>query len=157
MQLHAESALHKRDGIWTLAGEQALSGSGSAEIPDLEWMGPLIYPGLVMKGQLRADATLGGKLNQPDWKAHVKGSKLELAFASEGLLLPNGELDADINGMHLRLNQLAFASTVNMVPQHAQFKGLDLVGKKGEFKASGDIDLEKKQAVSRQTGSSFRF
>ena len=143
MQLHAESALHKRDGIWTLAGEQALSGSGSAEIPDLEWMGPLIYPGLVMKGQLRADATLGGKLNQPDWKAHVKGSKLELAFASEGLLLPNGELDADINGMHLRLNQLAFASTVNMVPQHAQFKGLDLVGKKGEFKASGDIDLGK--------------
>ena len=155
MQLHAESALHKREGIWTLASDQALTGGGSAEIPDLEWMGPLVYPGLVMKGQLRADVALAGKLNQPDWKARVRGSKLELAFASEGLLLPNGELDADMNGMHLRLNQLSFASAVSMVPQHSQFKGLDLLGKKGEFRASGDIDLGKETGSIQASWQQF--
>jgi hypothetical protein len=34
-----------------------------------------------------------------------------------------------------------------MLPPHAQFKGVDMLGKRGEFNASGEID------IGKETGS----
>ncbi|NDI85915.1 translocation/assembly module TamB domain-containing protein [Undibacterium crateris] len=154
-QVDASSALAFVNGQWSLPGTAAISGIAKANVPDLEWLGPWINPGLVMKGRLNADAVLGGTIAHPDYQAHIKGSGLELAFASEGLLLPNGVLDAQIDGTHLRLNQLRFSNTVTMLPQHAQFKGMDLLGKRGEFSASGEIDIGKETGAIQARWQQF--
>jgi hypothetical protein len=60
--------------------------------PDLEWLGPSINPGLVLKGEIKLDSALAGTIGKPRYRADVSGRDLELAFASEGLLLPNGLL-----------------------------------------------------------------
>ncbi len=154
-QVDASTALAFVNGQWSLPGTAAISGIAKANVPDLEWLGPWINPGLVMKGRLNADAVLGGTIAHPDYQAHITGSGLELAFASEGLLLPNGVLDANIDGSHLRLNQLRFSNTVTMLPQHAQFKGMDLMGKRGEFSASGEIDIGKETGAIQARWQQF--
>ncbi|MBC3934552.1 translocation/assembly module TamB domain-containing protein [Undibacterium sp. CY7W] len=154
-QADVSSALAFVNGQWRLPLDTPVSGKAKANVPDLEWLGPWLNPGLVMKGRLNADALLGGTLAHPDYHAHITGAGLELAFASEGLLLPNGVLDAQIDGTHLRLNQLQFSNTVTMLPQHAQFKGMDVMGKRGEFSASGEIDIGKETGAIQARWQQF--
>lgn len=146
-QVNADSFLSKQDGRWTILPGAGLNGRVKAVIPDLEWLGPSINPGLVLKGKLTLDSTLAGTIGKPRYRADVSGRDLELAFASEGLLLPNGLLEAHIEDNHLTLSQLQFSNTVTMLPPHAQFKGVDMLGKRGEFNASGEID------IGKETGS----
>jgi translocation and assembly module TamB len=107
----------------------------------VQWLGPWINPGLALKGKLLIDAQLAGQMKQPKYQAKLSGRELEVAFASEGLLLPNGVLDAVIDESHVRLNRLEFSNTVSMMPRHAQFQGVNWIGQKGELSASGDIDI----------------
>ncbi|MBI3285754.1 MAG: translocation/assembly module TamB domain-containing protein [Burkholderiales bacterium] len=146
-QLQANSALSRLDGQWRVAPDAALDGSLNAAIPDLQWLGPSINPGLVLKGKLNVDARLAGSIAQPHYLANLSGRELELAFASEGLLLPNGSLEAQLEDRHLKLNQLQFFNTVTSMPRHAQFQGVEWLGEKGEFHASGEID------IGQETGS----
>lgn len=140
-QLQANSAVSKRSGSWTFASDAALAGQVKADIPDVQWLGPWINPGLALKGKLLIDAQLAGQMKQPKYQAKLSGRELEVAFASEGLLLPNGVLDAVIDESHVRLNRLEFSNTVSMMPRHAQFQGVNWIGQKGELSASGDIDI----------------
>lgn len=146
-QVKLNSQVGKQNDAWTISKTAALSGQGSASIPDLQWLGPLINPGLVLKGRLNINGQLQGSLGQPHYRADLSGRELEVAFASEGLLLPNGSLDAQIEDQRLKVSKLEFSNTVISVPRHAQFQGLDMMGKKGQFTASGDID------IGKETGS----
>lgn len=146
-QLKANTLLSQQDGKWSVAPDAALQGQLSAAIPDLQWLGPWLNPGLALKGKLNVDANLGGVLAKPHYLARLSGRELELAFASEGLLLPNGTLDAQLEDGHLKLNSLRFANSVANLPRHAEFQGLPWLGQAGEFKASGEID------IGRETGS----
>ncbi|MBK1890498.1 translocation/assembly module TamB domain-containing protein [Undibacterium sp. 14-3-2] len=146
-QVNADSFLSKQDGRWTILSGAGLNGRIKALIPDLEWLGPLINPGVVLKGKLNVDGMLMGTIGKPRYRADVSGRELELAFASEGLLLPNGILEAHVEDDRLTLSQLQFSNTVTMLPPHAQFKGVDMLGKRGEFNASGEID------IGKETGS----
>ncbi|MBR7793482.1 translocation/assembly module TamB domain-containing protein [Undibacterium sp. FT147W] len=146
-QVNADSFLSKQDGRWMILPGAGLNGRVKAVIPDLEWLGPSINPGLVLKGKLSLDSALAGTIGKPRYRADVSGRDLELAFASEGLLLPNGLLEAHVEDNHLTLSQLQFSNTVTMLPPHAQFKGVDMLGKRGEFNASGEID------IGKETGS----
>lgn len=154
-QITADSWLHQAQGQWQLPPEAALNGQVSAVIPDLEWLGPLLNPGLVLKGKLNLDAQLSGNLEKPRYRAAVSGRELELAFASEGLLLPNGTLDAQIEDNHLTLNQLQFSNVVTMLPQHAQFKGAEMLGKRGLFTASGEVDIGKETGAIQAQWQQF--
>lgn len=146
-EMNADSFLSKQDGRWMISPGAALNGRIKALIPDLEWLGPSINPGLVLKGKLSLDGALAGTMGKPRYRADVSGRDLELAFASEGLLLPHGLLEAHIEDNRLTLSQLQFSNTVTMLPPHAQFKGTDMLGKRGEFNASGEID------IGKETGS----
>jgi len=143
LHLQADSLLSKVDAHWTVSPSAPLNGKVSAVLPDLEWVGSWINPGLVLKGKLNLDAKLSGNLNAPHYHADIVGRELEVAFASEDLLLPNGVLDAQIDDTHLKLTRLQFSNTVTMLPNHDQFKGWDAIGKRGEFNASGELDIGK--------------
>lgn len=146
-QADASSSLSRSQGGWTLNPAAELAGKLSASVPDLEWLGPLINPGLVMKGRLQINAAVGGRLNQPQLRASASGRELELAFASEGLLLPNGSFDLHLDGSRLVLDQLQFSNTVKNLPRHDLFKDSELAGQTGQFKASGEVD------IGKETGS----
>ena len=141
LHLQANSLLSRQNGQWRLASSAPLVGKVTAVLPDLEWVGAWINPGLVLKGKLNLDANLSGTLASPHYHADIAARELELAFASEGLLLPNGLLDAQIDDAHLKLTRLQFSNTVTVLPQHEQFRGWDALGKRGEFNASGELDI----------------
>ncbi|MFZ6863201.1 translocation/assembly module TamB domain-containing protein [Undibacterium sp. Ji67W] len=147
VRVQADSLLTRQNGLWSVSPSAPLGGTINAVVPDLEWVGSLINPGLVLKGKLNLDARLSGTLSVPHYHADVAGRDLEVAFASEGLLLPNGVMDAQIDDTHLKLARLQFLNTVNMLPQHEQFRDWDAIGKRGEFNASGELD------IGKETGS----
>ncbi|MFZ6870451.1 translocation/assembly module TamB domain-containing protein [Undibacterium sp. Di27W] len=142
-QVKANTQLSKQNDAWTILASAPLSGQITAAVPDLQWLGPFINPGLVLKGKLNADARLSGNIGKPAYLVNLAGREMEIAFASEGLLLPNGSLDAQIEDKHLKVTNLQFSNTVTNMPRHAQFRDENWIGKKGEFKASGDIDMGK--------------
>ncbi|MEB0030858.1 translocation/assembly module TamB domain-containing protein [Undibacterium sp. RTI2.1] len=140
-QARVNSALSKKTGTWAIAPDAPLEGQIKANIPDVQWLGPWINPGLALKGQLQVDAQLAGQFSQPRYQAKISGSGLEVAFAAEGLLLPNGRLEAVIDENRVRLNSLEFSNVVSVMPRHSKFQDVNWVGQKGELKASGDIDI----------------
>ncbi|MBC3911357.1 translocation/assembly module TamB domain-containing protein [Undibacterium umbellatum] len=146
-QVKANTQLSKQNDAWTILASAPLSGQITAAVPDLQWLGPFINPGVVLKGKLNADARLSGSIGKPGYRATLAGREMEIAFASEGLLLPNGSFDAQIEDKHLKVTNLQFSNTVTNMPRHAQFQGVNWIGRKGEFKASGDID------IGKETGS----
>ncbi|MFZ6658303.1 translocation/assembly module TamB domain-containing protein [Undibacterium sp. TJN19] len=146
-QVRANTVLSKQNEMWKILPTAALNGQISAAIPDLQWLGPWINPGLVLKGKLNVDARLMGNMGKPRYHADLTGRELEVAFASEGLLLPNGSMDAQLEDGRLKLSNLQFSNTVSNIPRHAQLQGLDMLGRKGEFKASGEVD------IGKETGS----
>ncbi|MBC3921043.1 translocation/assembly module TamB domain-containing protein [Undibacterium sp. CY18W] len=154
-KVKANTLLSKQDGAWTIAPSAALNGQATAAIPDLQWLGPWINPGLVLKGKLNVDARLMGTVGKPAYRADLAGRELEVAFAAEGLLLPNGSLDAQIEDTHLKVSNLQFSNTITSVPRHALLQGMELVGQKGEFKASGDIDMGKETGSIRAQWQHF--
>ncbi|MES2106651.1 MAG: translocation/assembly module TamB domain-containing protein [Pseudomonadota bacterium] len=140
-QVRANSILSKRAGAWTIAPEAALDGMVKADVPDIQWLGPWLNPGLALKGKLNVDALLAGTAGKPRYQAKILGSELELAFAAEGLLLPNGSLDAQVDGSRVKLNKLQFSNAVTSMPRHAQFRDLNWIKQNGEFHATGEIDM----------------
>ena len=140
-QLKANSQLRKKVDLWTLPADAALDGDLRADVPDLQWLGPWLNPSLALKGKLKVDAKLGGIISSPKYQAQIEGRELELAFASEGLLLPNGILSAQLDEKHIKLTQLQFSNKVSSMPAHARFRDINWIGQKGELTASGEIDF----------------
>ncbi|MES2072689.1 MAG: translocation/assembly module TamB domain-containing protein [Pseudomonadota bacterium] len=146
-QVRANSILSKRAGSWTIAPEAALDGMAKVDVPDIQWLGPWLNPGLALKGKLNVDASLAGTVGKPRYQAKIAGRDLELAFAAEGLLLPNGSLDAEVDGSRVKLAKLQFSNTVDSMPRHAQFQGVNWIKQRGEFNATGEVDM------ANETGS----
>lgn len=146
-QVKANTQMSKQNDAWTIPASAPLNGQITAAVPDLQWLGPFLNPGVVLKGKLNADARLSGSIGKPGYRANLAGRELEISFASEGLLLPNGSLDAQIEDKRLKVSNLQFSNTVTNMPRHAQFRDENWIGRKGEFKASGDID------IGKETGS----
>ncbi|HTD03555.1 translocation/assembly module TamB domain-containing protein, partial [Undibacterium sp.] len=140
-QFRANSILSKRAGAWTIAPEAPLDGMLKADVPDVQWLGPWLNPGLALKGKLNVDAVLAGMVGKPRYQAKILGSELEAAFAAEGLLLPNGSLDVQVDGSRIKLNKLQFSNTVSSMPRHAQFQDINWIKQSGEFSATGEVDL----------------
>ncbi|QJQ07116.1 hypothetical protein EJG51_016185 [Undibacterium piscinae] len=143
LYLNANSQLSKRAEQWSLPADSAIDGKFNADLPDLQWLGPWINPGLALKGKLTVGASLGGVISAPKYQAQIEARDLEVAFASEGLLLPNGSLSAQLDEKRLKLNQLQFSNKVTSMPQHAKFREQNWIGQKGEFNATGEIDWHK--------------
>jgi translocation and assembly module TamB len=140
LHLSLNSQLRKVAEQWSLPADSAINGKFNADLPDLQWMGPWINSGLALKGKLKVDANLGGIMSSPKYQAQIEARDLELAFASEGLLLPNGSLSAQLDENRLKLIQLQFSNAVTSMPQHAKFREQNWIGQKGEFNATGEID-----------------
>lgn len=129
-------------GGWALPARSPLNGSLKANIPDITWLGGLVDAGIAMNGQLTMDGKINGEIANPSYQLQVNGKNLEVAFAAEGLLLPNGQLDAFIENKTIDLRQLQFSNVVSNLPQHAKFRDLHWLGQRGTFNATGKLNWE---------------
>jgi translocation and assembly module TamB len=155
VQLNASSALKRAGQRWVVTGDAPVTGALKANIPDLQWIAPWLSPGLSVKGKLAMDGTVSGTVGSPRVQASIAGRELEVAFSSEGVLLPNGILDAKMDGQRVIVERLQFSNTINSMPRHAQFREIDLRGQRGELNASGEVDLGNDSGNIKATWTQF--
>jgi translocation and assembly module TamB len=126
--------------VWIVPNDAKLNGTIQATVPDITWISSFIDAGVALKGQLAVAGTIDGTLEKPVYRMQVDGKNLELAFAAEGLFLPNGELSARIEDDTIYLKQLQFSNSVTSMPKHSKFRDVNWVGQKGVFSAAGNIN-----------------
>jgi translocation and assembly module TamB len=135
-----DTQIRKLGDKWTYTSDAPLQGELHASVPELQWLVSQFSSDFSLKGALSADATFAGSFDNPLYKANIEGKGLEFAFASEGLLFPNGELKAELNEKTLKLTHLRFSNKVAFVPKQEQFQDLNWTGKQGEFNATGEVN-----------------
>ena len=150
-----ETQIRKVGDKWTLSSDAPLQGQLQASVPELQWLASQFSAEFSLKGALNADATFSGSVEKPLYKATIEGKGLEFAFASEGLLFPNGELKAELSEETLKLTQLRFSNKIAFVPKQEQFQDLKWLGNQGEFKASGEINWRTQKGAIEANWQAF--
>ncbi|WP_374356571.1 hypothetical protein, partial [Chitinimonas sp.] len=108
---------------WQPAPGAALQGSLHAEMPALDWVGPLLGPTAAVSGRLSADLTADGALGKPSWYGRLKLDDFGLRLPELGTQWHDGKLEAVLQG------------------ETAQLTALSLQGGRGEASASGRLSL----------------
>lgn len=140
---------------WTFSSDAPLKGELHANMPELQWLAGQFSADIAVKGALKLDAVFGGQFSQPSYQANLQGNGLELAFAAEGLLFPNGELRASLNQDVLKLERLRFSNKVAFVPKLEQFQELNWSGREGEFSASGEVNWRNQSGAIQASWKDF--
>ncbi len=96
-------------GSWNLPSSSPLTLTGSANLPTLDWVGPVIgRPELDLQGKLALAITGSGTLGAPQLTGDINGDQLGVRWVEQGIKLRNGVLRAQLQGDRLLLKQLAF-------------------------------------------------
>lgn len=154
-QGQAETQLARESGHWLWHSDLPLKAHMQASIQDLQWIASQLSSELVGKGQLTMAAKLDGSFAKPRYHVDVEAKALELAFASEGLLFPNGELKASLTDEVVKLDRLYFKNAVSFVPKVERLQDLNWNGKVGEFMASGEVNWRTQQGAINARWTDF--
>lgn len=96
-------------GHWSLPATSPLSLSGTASLPTLDWIGPVIgRPGLDLQGRLALAVSGSGTLGAPRLAGEINGDQLGVRWLEQGVKLRNGVLRAQLQDDRLLLKKLAF-------------------------------------------------
>lgn len=126
-----------------------------AEVADLQWLGPILNPGLLLKGRLQTKADLSGNLSQPRYQAQMQGRDLQIAFAAEGLSLANGELDLNLEQNKLKVQRLQFNQAILAAPNHPRLRDWQSAGQSGSLTAQGEVDIAQERGSIRAEMKQF--
>ena len=96
-------------GSWSLPSSSPLALRGTANLPALDWIGPVIgRPELDLQGRLALAISGSGTLGAPNLTGDINGDQLGVRWVEQGIKLRNGVLRAQLQGDRLLLKQLAF-------------------------------------------------
>lgn len=145
-----------RIGSVTAALSAATRGSGSATrldmdaplvgvanvaVPSIDWVGPLLSQNLRMEGSLNGEFHAVGTPANPATTGQVRGERLGLGLADQGLRLTDGQLALAFDAARVRLETLSFRSEQRMAPPDSRLRvSLGPVGA-GGLAGSGEIQL----------------
>ncbi|NMM37482.1 MAG: hypothetical protein HHJ09_08195 [Glaciimonas sp.] len=96
-------------GSWSLPATSPLTMNGTANLPRLDWIGPVIgRPELDLQGRLALTISGSGTLGAPNLTGDINGDHLGVRWVEQGIKLRNGVLRAQLQGDRLLLKKLAF-------------------------------------------------
>jgi len=153
------SYLKKTDQKWLLAKDAPLSGQASMQIRDIRWLSQLLWQsqGINLHGAVDAHADVNGSLNKPDYHATVSAHGLQIAVTELGVLLPNGKLEAVVDGDQLTLNSLTFSESIKAPPRHENLNDLHWENQTGKIDAQGSVNLRTGQGSISAKWQKFPF
>jgi translocation and assembly module TamB len=126
---------------WRIAPDGALIGSAHVEMPSIAWLGPLLEPGTVAEGALRADFSFSGTPAAPVAVGSLRGSGLGLAMGELGLRLSGGTLEAAFDRDRLQLKKLDFVSPNAVQPADSRVPVAALTATPGTLSVGGEVAL----------------
>jgi translocation and assembly module TamB len=151
------SAIDKTEHGWTYAHDAPLSGQATLQIKDMSWMSQFLGAGINLRGELDAQGTLKGSIDAPDYQAKINGQDLQIAFTDLGILLPNGKLDARIDGSQFTLTSLKFSQAIKVPPKHEYLMNLPWLSQTGYVESTGAVDLKTLRGTINTTWEKFPF
>ena len=90
------------------SAESALEGVQQLRVTDLGAWGVWVPPGWRLGGNLRMNASLGGRFGAPELRGSMQGSELSVRNVLQGIGLSDGELVASLEGEVVRVQRLSF-------------------------------------------------
>ena len=151
------SYLSNAQGSWTIAQGAPVSGQATLQIKDISWASPLLGSGINLHGELNAQAQISGLVGKPTYQATISGKNLQLAFTELGVLLPNGQLEAGIEGNQFKLSSLKFSQTIKRPPRHENLTELNWLNQTGFVESTGTVDLDTGRGSIITTWEKFPF
>lgn len=138
------AALH---GAWSLDQQAPWQGKLKSEFPDLGWLAEQIGEGWQSAGRLSGQLQLTGTPARPLTNGSLRGDRLALRFAEQGLNLVDGELDIQLRDNLLHINSLAFDSLLQPMPRSLLNSGgktlAKLTERPGRLEISGEMRVDR--------------
>lgn len=127
-----------RDGN-TLAIDRGAPWQGLVDwgLPDIAFLGPLLYPGARTAGQLGGVVEVAGSPQEPRFAGRVAGQAVELLLLDSGMQLVKGDIQLRLDQETLTIEAFRFADGARQPAPRDELR--NLAG--GGVGASGAIDL----------------
>ena len=134
-------------GPWSLDRQAPWQGRLTSDVPDLGWLAGQFGEGWQSAGQLSGELQLAGTPDRPLSSGWLRGDRLALRFAEQGLDLDGGQLDIALRDNRLHINRLAFDSQLQPLPRalrNAGGKALTrLTERPGRLEISGEMRVDR--------------
>ncbi len=157
VDVNLQSALNKTEQGWTLQRDAPMNGSAALQIKNINWMSPMLGSGVSLQGQLDAVAQLSGSFDKPEYQAKISGKELQVALTELGILLPNGSLDARIEGSQFNLTSLKFSQAIKKPPRHDNLDDITWLNETGFVESTGSVDLQTGKGAISTRWQKFPF
>lgn len=148
-QANASVPLSGARSDWFIAPQAPIEGRVNASVPELAWVGPAISGNLTSAGSLEIDVGLAGKLDAPEMRGHIRGSKLAIGLIDQNINLREGVLDIRLDQETLYVERLEFAAPHDIPAIAARTVGLhakELSREPGRLSIGGKVDLKQRRA-----------
>ncbi|MFA9440523.1 translocation/assembly module TamB domain-containing protein [Uliginosibacterium sp. sgz301328] len=123
-----------------LDDQMPLVGVGHVTIPALDWVGPFIDPNLRTAGSLNGQFNVLGTPAEPRGEGNLKGDKLEIGLADQGMRLTDGSLLLSFDASQVKLESLRFTSQNQVPAPDARLRVLNL-NRPGGINGTGALQL----------------
>ncbi len=133
--------MHRQGRLWQPSPEEPVSGRATLDIPSLAWIGRALRLDMSTAGRVRADVSLGGRLQAPELTGRIDGDGLAFALADAGLKLERGQLRARFARDRLDLDDLSFESGNLHPPRDARLNAGERAREPGRLTAAGGVEL----------------
>ena len=134
-------------GAWSLDRQAPWQGRLQSDVPDLGWLAGQIGEGWQSAGRLSGELQLAGTPAAPLANGQLRGDRLALRFAEQGLDLAGGELDIALRDNRLRINRLGFDSRLQPLPRSLRNAGgkelAGLTERPGRLEISGEMRVDR--------------
>jgi translocation and assembly module TamB len=130
------------DGHWHLAQEAPLQVDAKADVPSLEWLGPLLNPNLAVGGHALAEIHVAGTLAKPKVRGSLQADAVSIVLIDQGLRLDDGSLRIDLMENRARLSAFSFRTEPRgQPPTGLRLADPALAKSPGRLSGSGELSL----------------
>lgn len=103
-----QTALTAQNGAMTVADDAPLAGRAVLDVPDLNTVGGLLGPKILLKGRASAQLALSGVAGKPKLSGRISGDNLALTLFDLGIQLHDGTVRIAMDNNIIDLKQVEF-------------------------------------------------